>query len=207
MDQLLEKLFESVPKVRIMRLFIQNGEALFSFLEVVERVQIPREIVRKELFKLLHLGIIKKRLVLPQQDQQTGRHQSKKQPKKQEKYLLNIQFPLIEELKNLIIRATTTSRKSILSHFKKLGRVKLAVLSGIFLNTDRSRTDILVVGDDINRKRFERFLAYIESELGKTVAYTIMDTDEFKYRMQMFDRFLRDILEYPHEKLINKLNI
>jgi len=27
------------------------------------------------------------------------------------------------------------------------------------------------------------------------------------YRLGMYDRFIRDILEYPHEKAVNKLNI
>ena len=51
------------------------------------------------------------------------------------------------------------------------------------------------------------FLIRTESELGKSVQHTLMDTEEFRYRLDMYDRFLRDILEYPHEKLINKFDI
>mgnify|MGYP001592748310 CR=1 FL=1 len=34
-----------------------------------------------------------------------------------------------------------------------------------------------------------------------------MEKDEFKYRYEMFDRFLRVLLEGPHRKLINKLDM
>ncbi|TSC69264.1 MAG: hypothetical protein G01um101466_106 [Parcubacteria group bacterium Gr01-1014_66] len=183
-----------------MRLFIQNGEALFALSDIVSRTQVSRESTHRELSKLLQVGLIKKKQVAT--DSKQGKRTA---TKKQERYILNPQFPVLEELRNLITRATTTSRKSILVHLKKIGKVKLAVLSGIFLSSERSRTDLLIIGDDLNKKRLDRFLGYIESELGKTITYTLMDTDEFKYRMQMFDRFLRDILEYPHEKLINKL--
>jgi len=48
-------------------------------------------------------------------------------------------------------------------------------------------------------------LAELESEVGKEIQYAFMETKEFEYRYQMFDRFVRDIFEKPHEKLINKL--
>jgi len=34
-----------------------------------------------------------------------------------------------------------------------------------------------------------------------------MNVQDFKYRKDMFDRFVLDILEFPHRKLINKLKI
>ena len=34
-----------------------------------------------------------------------------------------------------------------------------------------------------------------------------MEKDEFEYRYGMFDRFVRVLLEGPHEKLINKLGL
>ena len=89
---------------------------------------------------------------------------------------------------------------------KSLGKVKLAVISGIFLSLENSRTDLLIVADGLQKSKLNRFLADLESELGKPIQHTIMETDEFQYRMDMYDRFLRDILEYPHEKVINKFN-
>ena len=34
-----------------------------------------------------------------------------------------------------------------------------------------------------------------------------MDKEEFKYRFSMFDRFVRVLLEGPHENLIDKLGV
>ena len=45
----------------------------------------------------------------------------------------------------------------------------------------------------------------LEAEAGTEIDYAVFDNEEFQYRQKMFDRFLRDILEKPHKKLINKI--
>lgn len=64
----------------------------------------------------------------------------------------------------------------------------------------------MIVGDNIKKQSIEKFLVVTESELGKMLRYSVMDTKEFRYRMNVYDRFLRDLLEHDHEKLINKFN-
>lgn len=205
MEQLLEKLFESTSKVRVMRLFIQNPETSFTFPKILQRTQIKKSSAKKELVKLTKIGLIETKIATIKKEESPD--EVKEKSRKMQVYYLNQQFPLLNELHALMVKSSTTSRKKILNQIKKLGKVKLAILSGIFINSDRSRTDLLIVGDDISKKRLENFLVEVESELGKTLSYTVMDTDEFRYRMNMLDRFLRDIFEYPHEKLINKMNL
>lgn len=190
MEHALEKLFESSAKVRVLRLFVRNPEETFSFPDIVKRSQVKRETTRKELGKLITVGLVKKKVV-----------------KNNRIYFANSEFRLLPELQDLIIKDAVAPRKELLAKAKHLGKVKLLVLSGIFINSDQSRTDMLIIGDNIKRSKLERFLVDIESELGRPLRYTVMDSDEFKYRTNMYDRFLRDIFEYPHEKLINKVKI
>ncbi len=204
MEQLLEKLFESVPKVRLLRLFLQNPQDRFTVEQIVNRTQVQPGRTRTELNKLVNLRVVIKRLVSLKDVEEGARPVKNK--KKVPSYGLNEALAIKDELHDLFIRASTSSHKRLLSQIKSLGKVKLAVVAGVFLNTERSRTDLLIVGDDIPKRKIERFLALVESDMGKTISYTMMDTDEYKYRRTMFDRFLRDILEYPHEKLINKLS-
>ena len=195
MDGILERLFESVPKVRVLRLFMRNPDNPFAFHEIVKRSQIRSKRVRTEVRKLLKLNIIESKKV--------------RQPERKrriEVFSTNPEFYFFTELQELINKGSTASRKKLLRQIKSLGSVKLAVISGIFLNND-ARTDLLLVGDGVKKKKIENLLIQLESELGKSVRYTLMDTDEFKYRIDMYDRFLRDILEYKNEKLINKFDI
>lgn len=99
------------------------------------------------------------------------------------------------------------------SRIQKLGKVKLAIISGIFLNDSNSvdsydtPADLFIVGDDISRQKLRLFLASLEAEVGMELKFTLMDKEEFEYRLGMFDRFVRVLLEGPHEKIINKLGL
>ena len=81
------------------------------------------------------------------------------------------------------------------------------VLSGIFIRESDSVVDILIVGDKIKKHVVESALGSIEAELGKELTYAFFETNDFKYRIGVYDKFIRDIFDYPHKKIINKLNI
>lgn len=207
----LESLFESMPKVRILRIFMRNSAELLPLDEIVRKSGLRRDIVQKELKKFLRIGVIKNKIASIKQA--TPRSSKKNKilrfrTRKVVVYFANSDFELFSELRLLFTRASLASKQKIIQKIKSLGKgIKLAVIAGIFLNNDNCRTDLLLVGNGIKRGGFERFLGSIEADLGKSVRYTLMETKEFLYRMDMYDKFLRDILEYPHEKLINKLHI
>lgn len=211
MDRILEILFESVAKVRLLRLFMQNMDRHFTLQEIKEHTQIVNSSLARDLNKLVKIGLVKEKSAVMHEEKKvvapSGKKRKKQKNKKILTYAVNTEFPVLNELSNFVIKSSSASRKKISSNIKRVGKIKLAIISGIFLNDDTSRLDLMVVGEDIKKRAFERFLANTESELGKTLRYSIMDIDEFRYRLNMYDRFLRDVLEHDHEKLINKFDI
>lgn len=208
MEQILEKLFDSVPKARILRIFMQNPDQSFTFDMISEKSNVKSAQARKEINRLLKIGIIfeKKSSIKKQLLARKGKEGGVKIVRTLV-YAANQDFEIFQELRNLIIKSSVASKKNLLRRLKKLGRIRLAMIAGTLINNDRGRTDLLLVADDITKGKLERFLSELESEVGKAVHYTLMTKDEFTYRTNMYDRFLRDILESPHEKLINRLNI
>lgn len=208
---ILERLFESTPKVRVLRLFMQNPDTRFSVAEVSRRSAVPPRTARTEVKKLLGIGLLNERMALigdgASSQLRTARRGKKRKVSRGPFYTVNKTFPLLVELHGLVTKSFLPSRKRLRKEVQRIGSIKLAVLSGLFIDRDRSRTDMFLVGDNIETRRLNNFLNRIESELGRSVKYTTMDTSEFKYRLDMYDRFIRDILEFPHEKLINKLNV
>lgn len=130
-----------------------------------------------------------------------------------DRYALNSDFEFYEELRTLILKSSPAEKGKMISRISNLGRIKLAVTSGIFLNPAQagegftSVADLLIVGDDINRDKLRLFLKSLEAEVGSEIKFTLMDKEEFTYRHGMFDRFVRVLLEGPHEKIINRLGI
>ena len=125
-------------------------------------------------------------------------------------YILNTNFGSFYELRDLVLKSLPAEKDDMVQRLNRLGKIKLAVISCIFINNenlDPLIADLLIVGDYIDSRKLRSFLKSLEAEVGKEVKYSVMDKEEFQYRLAMFDRFVRVILEAPHEKLINKLGI
>ena len=134
--------------------------------------------------------------------------------KSSQRYALNANFEFFQELKTLILKSSPAEKDKLVKRLYKLGRIKLAILSGIFLSNgdgsnayDNSIADLFIVGDDMNRRKLTSFLQSLEAEMGKEIKFSLMEREEFDYRYRMFDRFVRVLLEGPHIKIINKLGI
>lgn len=137
----------------------------------------------------------------------------KKHNPNKERFTLNQNFEFFNELRSLLLKSSSSEKERMTKRVSDLGRVRLALISGIFLSdpdaADQydSPADLFIVGDDINRQKLRNFLASIEAEMGTEIKFTLMDKEEFDYRYNMFDRFVRVLLEGPHEKIINKIGI
>ena len=203
MADILAELFSSQALVKIMRLFLMNAEEVFDSKEISRRAKINVRKVNYELGLLKRIGFIKpgiKEIEIVFK-QKTPKH------KKIRGWVLDSDFALLHQLKGLVLNSAPIAKDVLLKKFKTLGsKLKLLVLSGVFLDSD-SRLDVVVVGDSISRTKLENILSKIESEIGKELKYALFTTEEFKYRMGMFDHFLREIFDHPHEKLLDKLNV
>jgi hypothetical protein len=130
-----------------------------------------------------------------------------------DRYALNSGFEYFQELRSLVLKSSSSERERMAKRVSDLGRIRLAVISGIFLSDPDtasqydSPSDLFIVGDEINRAKLRNFLSAIEAETGTEIKFTLMDKEEFDYRYNMFDRFVRVLLEGPHEKIINKLGL
>jgi hypothetical protein len=195
-EQILEQLFESPVKLKLLKLFLRNPNRHFLLSEVIKKTQSKSGSVRKQLKSLTSIGLLRERMI---------RANKRKQIKGGIYFSINQDFDFYNELSTLILKSSPTSKEKMLKRILKLGRIKLALIAGVFLNTLNSRVDLFLVGDSISAIRLGNFLADMESEVGKEIEYAAMDSKEFDYRYHMFDRFVRDILEKPHEKLVNKM--
>ena len=203
MEKALIYLFGSPQKLKMLRLFYRNADLSFSVADIERYTNIQKLAIKNELQRLIRTGIVNKKIRIST----IGGTVDGKKSQKTDVFYVNINFELFRELKVLLMRTDSALGKKLTEIIPRLGKVKLAVLSGFFINNPESRVDILIVGDNLNRKKVRAFLVRLEAETGKSLSYSVMNSEEFKYRMNMFDRFLADILEFPHQKLVNKLNV
>lgn len=176
--EIIAKLLGNQARVKIMRLFFLNKTKGFLNKEIVKRSRVIPDLVRKELSTLSSVGFIKKR--------GTTWH-------------FDTSFKYAVEFENLLINTDTLNKEAIVGNFKKVGRVKLLVVSGVFIKNKESRVDLLIVGDRMKKGKIDEGVRRLEAEIGAELTYAIFDTKEFLYRINMYDKLVRDILDFPHE--------
>jgi hypothetical protein len=120
-------------------------------------------------------------------------------------FILNQKFPFLVELRSLFIKSNVYPQCGSLDKIRSIGEVKLALISGIFLNYPKSKADLVLVVNNVSRSKLKNLMNNIEAEVGREISYVLMNNEEFKYRLDMLDRFLLDFFEGPHDELINKI--
>lgn len=186
--QVLEILFGSKSRARMMRFFILNNSQEYPFADIVSKNLINSSEARKELKAFKKADFIKERT------------------KKGKKYYhTNISFPFYQELERLVIKSDIFPQCSSLNNVKKIGDVKLVLTTGVFMNYAKGKLDLLLVVDNVSRVKLKTLINHLEAEVGKEIRYMVLTGEELTYRLNMLDRFLINIFKEPHEIFFSKV--
>ena len=179
-------IFGGEAKVKIMRLFVFNPGLILSSAQVAHRTKERPNTIRRELKVLVKAGLVKQRA---------------------KGFLLNPSYVYLPAVENFLVDAIPITEKEIIKKISATGNMKLILISGVFLHIKDSRVDILVVGDHIKQSKLVSVMSSIEAELGKELRYASFETVDFQYRLGIYDKLIRDILDSHNQKILNKLNI
>ena len=167
-----------------MRLFLLNRTKGFQSKDIAKRSRVKIDIVRRELKLLSSVSFVKKRSITSLE------------------WVFNSAFKYASEFEDLLVRSDSLNNSTVVENFKNVGKIKLLIISGIFIKNNDSRVDLLIVGDKLKRNKIEEGIHKLEALLGAEIVYAVFDTKEFNYRLNMYDKLVRDIIDYPHTVLI-----
>lgn len=194
---ILGKLFGSAHRVKLLRLFLFNPGEVFDRGTIASRSKIPADKLTREINTLVAAGVIKERALSPKQRSESRARMG---------FELTQGFPLASQFRSLLNADFLRRKHDLVKRFKNCGRIKLLLVSGIFVENTDSRIDLVIVGEMLKRNIIENIIRGIEAEVGRELTYSIMESDDFKYRANSSDKFIRDIFDYPHEKIIDKIS-
>ncbi len=195
---ILEKLFDNSARVKLLRLFLFNPGVAFGRNDILTKSKVSRQKLATELNLLKKVGLVKQRKVKAKGD--FGKPGVIG-------FELDARFPLTHSLRNLLNQDFLRRRADITKRFKNCGRLKLIVVSGIFLDDEDSRIDLFVVGDKLKKRVIDNIVKTIEADIGREMTYAALETDDFTYRLNSSDKFIRDVFDYPHERLLDKISL
>ncbi len=187
MSDPLSKLFGTSARVKLLRLFLFNSRQSFTLPEAAQRARTTLLETRRELRLFQSVDLIVR-------------------GKKGGRYALANDFAYVEALQNLLLNAPTRV-EDIVEWVRGIGPVKLVVLSGVFLGEWNDSLDMLIVGDKIQERKIRQRTRRFEAEIGKELRFTILSIEDFLYRLNMNDKLIRDVFDYPHRIVLDRLNI
>lgn len=206
---MLDKLFGSHTRVKLLKLFLLHSKQRYYIREIARNLSLQLNSVHRELVNLEELGIIRSgaadsdEIITAGEDNSAPAELSpaelkelKKTDKKADKkfYQANRDFVFFNEIKALIIKSQIMYEKDFADKLKKLGKIKLLVLTGFFVGNADSNIDLLMVGD-FNKTKLVKLVKELESELVREVNYSTMTDEEFTYRREIADVFLYNVLD------------
>lgn len=188
----------------MLRLFLFNSETTYDVESICEKLKIEKRIAEKEILVLLKSGLIKKEQIIKIVGKKV-KGKIKESKVKVHGYILNQEFPHLSMLRQLLINSQNLNKNDIVKRLSNVGKIKLIIVSGVFMENNESRVDILLVGNNIKKGSLSNIIKTMEAELGRELVYASFETPDFQYRIEMCDKLVRDIVDSTHSVLLNRL--
>lgn len=200
---MIEQLFGSKTRVKLLQLFYSNPNRSFYVREITRKIDEQINSVRRELSNLLSIGII------------TSDNTNNKLY-----YEVNQKFEYFAPLQQIFGGGVKTTAKKTATatqdgaapapapehELKLIGHVDLAVYTGQFTRDETTGIDFLIVGE-VNNNAVQKFVDELESKENKSIRYTVMSLPDFQYRQQIKDRFAVGIMNAKKQVLVDVHNL
>ena len=188
---MIEQLFGSKTRVKLLQLFLANPGRSFYVRELTRKIDEQINSVRRELSNLLGIGIIKSDSVnnkLYYEVNQGYKHFKALQS------IFSVELPQQD--------VSPASQGDLLKRLQAVGSFDVIVASSALVGQQGGEIDLLLVGSS-NKQKLEKLIKTVELEEGSPIRYTVIPESEFKYRLDIKDRFLVTVLNGKHTVLVD----
>jgi hypothetical protein len=205
-DDFLSKLVGSPARSQTLRVFMFNPGEPFTVAALAKRAGISRPAAEREVKAMEHLGIVKKgRQMSITLANGTKRVVSGKQHVPT--WVVDAEFKHLRALSSFVHEVSPIKYESIVGALRRTGKLSAVILSGNFIGDETRPADLIVALDSLNERRLETAIKGLEPTIGREIRYAAFSTPEFRYRLTIQDRLMRDTLDYPHLVLLDKTRL
>jgi len=197
---MIDALFGSKTRVKLLHLFLNNPGQPFYVREITRKIEEQINSVRRELSNMLDVGIIT-----------SDSADNKLYYQVNQRYEYYVPLRAIfgdakNNIKNTLIVSENGSSKDYASVVRAISGFRIVIFAGILVRDSSSSVDILLVGDVVTTK-IKNLIKYIEKNEGRDINYTVLSYDEFYYRLSVRDKFITEILNSKHSLIVDKDNV
>jgi len=186
---MLQKLFTSKTRVKLLILFVMNPEREMYVREIARNAEENINAIRRELANLEEIGLLK--------SERRGNLRY---------YTVNKKMPIYNELASIILK-TEGIAKELKDSLTETG-VETAFIYGSFASgeaTVESDIDIFIIGE-INENKLIIKIKEVEKRLSREINYVLFTAKEFEKRVKSRDPFVLNVLNEPKVMVIGDLH-
>lgn len=194
---MIDALFGSKTRVKLLRLFMSNPGKSFYVREITRLVDEQINSVRRELANMLEVGVI----ISDSADNKLFYEANQRY-----EYFEALSIIFGENSSAPLASKVASDRPHWHETLSTLPSVRLLIMSGPLVDNTRSEVDLLVVGT-VTSRQLALAVRQAEKIEGRELNYALLDYDDFYYRYSIRDRFVSNIIDFRHEVLADKDNI
>ena len=186
---MIEQLFGSKTRVKLLHLFYSNPNRAFYVREITRKIDEQINSVRRELANLLKVGVI-----------------SSENTDNKLFYEVNQNYEHHDAFKAIFAGLSEVKGEQLddqQQKFRDLGSTKLVYLMGAFVREDHP-VDLFVVGD-VNQTKLDKLIEELEKEIQSEVRYAVMSEKDYNYRKRIADRFIIQVTDSKKTVIIDDL--
>jgi len=165
---MIEQLFGSKTRVKLLQLFLANPGRSFYVRELTRKIDEQINSVRRELSNLMGIGIIRS---------DSANNKLYYEVNQGYKHFKALQSIFSVELPQQDV--SPASQGDLLKRLQGVGAFDVIVASGKLVGQSGSEVDLILVGSS-NKQKLEKLMKTVELEEGSPIRYTVMPESEFK---------------------------
>lgn len=205
-DDFLPSFLGSYERAQLLRVFIFNPNDVMTLSDMTKRGGIPAKAALREVRALIKLGVVKQTrdmmIILANKSKRKVGGTAKVPA-----WILNPDFKHLRAISSFIHEVSPVHYDNIVGALKRGGRISAVILSGTFMGDDSRPADLVIASDTINERKMEQAVKSLEPAFGREIRYAAFSTPEFRYRLTVQDRLIRDTLDFPHVVLLDRTRL
>lgn len=193
---MIEQLFGSKTRVKLLQLFLANPGRSFYVRELTRKIDEQINSVRRELANLTGIGIVTS-------DSAGGKSETTNNKLYYEVNQGYKHFAALQSIFSVELPQQDVSRASqgeLLKRLQAVGAFDTVITSGRLVGQQAGDIDLILVGS-CNKQKLEKLMKAVELEEGSPIRYTVIPESEFAYRLEIKDRFIATVLAGKHSIL------
>jgi predicted transcriptional regulator len=194
---MIDALFGSKTRVKLLHLFLNNPGKAFYVREITRMIDEQINSVRRELANMLQVGII---------TSDTADNKLYYEINQRYEYYVPFRAIFADEKMHKPTNEAATVQQPWRGLLEELDGVRLLLIAGVLVRGSAGTVDLLVVGD-VSGVKVKNIVKHIEKVEGREVNYTVLSYDEFYYRLSVRDKFITEILNGKHAVLLDTDNV